>query len=450
MPNLRKNPLTISPTTSPSDVPSTSLSDGPSDVPSSSPSDDPSTNPLDVPSTGPSDVPSTGPSDAEPSTCTSLSASAVSSTSNKSGKKIPSSGRSNLPTEPTPSPLAVALRPSLAAPCSPQSECTTPSFVYFRNDGEHIDSDGPTTPPWTQFEVTLKDENGNHRLDSKGDPITVIAPPPSELQGRVFLTKPDERGDIKCARVVEIMKWADANDLEHKQILEYKAFIDNGQFIESNIPNGYRQIRTFDANLMHDVLSGKAVTGILHFYAQLHKRHNVLSFHYVWSLMACGLINLQHIKSEANVSDILSKHCGYQACWELIRPIFHFRGDTGKFTTISDLRNFHDGECYHNVKVFPQWFKPYHDFRCKEFPRWGVLPRCGSTDDFYDMTGDVTNNHTRITTPIDLISSTDITILSPLSVINALDYWGVIKCKIHRVSIRAMNHILIPSYLRSL
>jgi hypothetical protein len=73
----------------------------------------------------------------------------------------------------------------------------TPFFVYFRNDGKHIDSDGPTAPPWTQFEVTLKDENGNHRLDSKGDPITVIAPPPSELQGRVFLTKTDEHGDIK-------------------------------------------------------------------------------------------------------------------------------------------------------------------------------------------------------------------------------------------------------------
>jgi hypothetical protein len=130
--------------------------------------------------------------------------------------------------------------------------------------------------------------------------------------------------------------------------------------------------------------------------------------------MACGLINLQHIKSEANVSDILSKHWGYQACWELIRPIFHFEGDTGnlfydglKFTMISDLRNFHDGECYHDVEVFPRWFKTYHDFRSKEFSQWGVLPRCGSTDDFYDMTGDVTNNHTRITTPINLISSMD-------------------------------------------
>jgi hypothetical protein len=242
MPNLRGNPLTISPTTSPSDVPSKSPSDVPSTSPLDGPSDVPSTSLSEVPSTSPSDAPSTSLSDAEPSTCTSLSGSAVSSTSNKSGKNIPSSGRSNLPTKPTPSPLAVALRPSLAAPCSPQSECTTPSFVYFRNDGEHIDSDGPTAPPWTQFEVTLKDKNGNPRLDSKGDPITVIAPPPSELQGRVFLTKPDEHGDIKRAHVVEIMKWAVASDLEHKKLLEYKVFIDKGQFIESNIPNGYQQI----------------------------------------------------------------------------------------------------------------------------------------------------------------------------------------------------------------
>jgi hypothetical protein len=184
----------------------------------------------------------------------------------------------------------------------------------------------------------------------------------------------------------------------------------------------------FDANLMHDVLSGKAVTGILHFYnktpidwyskkqsttetatygsefvscrtcfeqiidhrnflrylgvpihnislvwgdnesminsakipdARLHKRHNILSFHYVRSLMACGFINLQHIKSEANVSDILSKHWGYQACWELIRPIFHFGGDTGNlFYDDTGMENHehtgpikmtvHDGESRHD------------------------------------------------------------------------------------------------------
>jgi hypothetical protein len=36
-----------------------------------------------------------------------------------------------------------------------------------------------------------------------------------------------------------------------------------------------------------------------------------------------------------------------------------------------------------------------------------MLPRCGRTDDFYDMTGVFTNNHTRITTPIGLVSSMD-------------------------------------------
>jgi len=165
-------------------------------------------------------------------------------------------------------------------------------------------------------------------------------------------------------------------------------------------PLGKRVLLThyFDANLMHDVLSGKAVTGILHFYnktpidwyskkqsttetatygseflscrtcfeqiidhrnylrylgvpihdislvwgdnesminsakipdARLHKRHNILSFHYVRSLIACGFINLQHINSESNVSDILSKHWGYQSSWGLLQPLFHFEGDTG-------------------------------------------------------------------------------------------------------------------------
>jgi hypothetical protein len=148
---------------------------------------------------------------------------------------------------------------------------------------------------------------------------------------------------------------------------------------------------------MHDVLSGKAVTGVVHFYtktpvdwyckkqittetatygskflacrtcfeqiidhrqyvrylgvpvyktdyawgdndaminsatipdAKLHKRHNILSFHFVRSLIACGYINLQHLRSEYNIADILTKHWGYQSTYELIRPIFHFGGNT--------------------------------------------------------------------------------------------------------------------------
>jgi hypothetical protein len=152
----------------------------------------------------------------------------------------------------------------------------------------------------------------------------------------------------------------------------------------------------FDANLMYGVLSGKAVTGVVHFYnktpvdwyckkqsttematygsrflacqtnfeqiidhcqyvwylgapvyekdyawgdndaminsatipdAKLHKRHNILSFHFVRSLIACGYINLQHLKSKCNIADILTKHWGYQSTYALIRPTFHFGGN---------------------------------------------------------------------------------------------------------------------------
>jgi hypothetical protein len=148
---------------------------------------------------------------------------------------------------------------------------------------------------------------------------------------------------------------------------------------------------------MHDVLSGKAVTGVVHFYnktpvawyckkqsttesatygseflacrtcfeqiidhhqylryleapvyktdyawgdndaminsatipdAKLHKRHNILSFYFVRSLIACGYINLQHLESEYNIANIPTKHWGYQSMYKLIRPIFHFGGNT--------------------------------------------------------------------------------------------------------------------------
>jgi hypothetical protein len=62
--------------------------------------------------------------------------------------------------------------------------------------------------------------------------------------------------------------------------------------------------------------------------AKLHKGHNILSFHFVRNMIACGYINLQHIKSECNIADILTKHWGYQGTYELIRPIFHFGGNT--------------------------------------------------------------------------------------------------------------------------
>ena len=153
----------------------------------------------------------------------------------------------------------------------------------------------------------------------------------------------------------------------------------------------------FDANLMHDVLSGKAVTGCLHFanktpimwyskkqstsetatygaefvagrtcieqiidlrtsfrylgvpinpvsymfgdnetminsssfpYARLHKRHNILTFHFVRSMIAKRFIALHHIRSENNIADVLTKHWSKNSVYTLLKPIFHHVGNT--------------------------------------------------------------------------------------------------------------------------
>jgi hypothetical protein len=71
------------------------------------------------------------------------------------------------------------------------------SFFYLRDNGEN------ENPIWKEFEATLQDGNGNVKLGPDGKTMIAIAPPPSDLCGRVFLTKPDERGEVKRARVVE-------------------------------------------------------------------------------------------------------------------------------------------------------------------------------------------------------------------------------------------------------
>ena len=150
----------------------------------------------------------------------------------------------------------------------------------------------------------------------------------------------------------------------------------------------------YDANLMHDILSGKSVSGIFHLanltpvmwhskkqapsktatygaeffagrtcieqvvdlrhsfrylgapvhevsyvfgdnksqiksssipYTKLNKRYNILSYHYVRSMVAKGFINLLHIKSGLNLADTLSKHWSHRSNYEnLIRPLLNY------------------------------------------------------------------------------------------------------------------------------
>ena len=63
-------------------------------------------------------------------------------------------------------------------------------------------------------------------------------------------------------------------------------------------------------------------------YAQLHKRHNALSFHRVREGIAAGIAKFFHVGSTSNPADVLSKHWGYSQAWPLIQPILFWEGDT--------------------------------------------------------------------------------------------------------------------------
>ena len=63
--------------------------------------------------------------------------------------------------------------------------------------------------------------------------------------------------------------------------------------------------------------------------AKLYKQHNILSFHFVRSMVSQGYINMLHINSKYNFADILTKHWGYQGIYyELIQLVFHHEGNT--------------------------------------------------------------------------------------------------------------------------
>ena len=63
--------------------------------------------------------------------------------------------------------------------------------------------------------------------------------------------------------------------------------------------------------------------------AKLHKRHNILSFHYVRSMISQGYVNMLRIASKYNFADILTKHWGHQGTYyKLIQSLFHHEGNT--------------------------------------------------------------------------------------------------------------------------
>ena len=152
-----------------------------------------------------------------------------------------------------------------------------------------------------------------------------------------------------------------------------------------------------DANLYHDMLTGKAVTGVLHYinqtpidwyskkqatvetatfgsensaartaieqmkdlkltllylgvpiidrsilfgdnksvvdsdsqpHSKLHKRHLMLSYHYVREAVASGNYAYCWLRGQLNPSDVLSKHWGRQAVWPVLQRVMFWYGDT--------------------------------------------------------------------------------------------------------------------------
>jgi len=63
--------------------------------------------------------------------------------------------------------------------------------------------------------------------------------------------------------------------------------------------------------------------------AKLHKRHQILSFHFVQNMIAAKFINLQFLRSEFNIADIVSKNWAHQTVYPyIIWPLLHYEGDT--------------------------------------------------------------------------------------------------------------------------
>jgi len=63
-------------------------------------------------------------------------------------------------------------------------------------------------------------------------------------------------------------------------------------------------------------------------HGKLHKRHLMLSYHFVCENIATGVLRFAFIRGPTNPADTLSKHWVYSAVWPLIRPTLFWSGDT--------------------------------------------------------------------------------------------------------------------------
>ena len=63
-------------------------------------------------------------------------------------------------------------------------------------------------------------------------------------------------------------------------------------------------------------------------HAWLHKRHNILTFHFVRSMISRRFVALNHLTSENNLSDVLTKHWSHTSVYNLLKPELYHQGNT--------------------------------------------------------------------------------------------------------------------------
>ncbi len=105
------------------------------------------------------------------------------------------------------------------------------------------------------------------------------------------------------------------------------AHIATDQIIDIHISLNYLGVPIYSKSYMFgDNQSVVPSSTIPH--SGLNKRHNALSYHYVCEAIAADILGFFHVDGKLNVSDVLSKHCGFQQAWPLVKPLLFWMGDT--------------------------------------------------------------------------------------------------------------------------
>ena len=87
-----------------------------------------------------------------------------------------------------------------------------------------------------QYEFILRNKLGEPRLDLEQNPTVVIGLPLEDMVQKVFLTKPDQRGNMKRARIIELInKFDDDLELDPTRCQYKIAFEDNDSGFEDII-----------------------------------------------------------------------------------------------------------------------------------------------------------------------------------------------------------------------